>query len=151
VYLLRHKWYVFLECVKLGIVWRGIVHDLSKFSPAEFKWYAEKFFSGKKTDEIEKGFDRAWLHHQRVNDHHWQWWVKIKEVKEGGKGLAVEVLPMPDPARREMLADWRGAGRAQGKGDDVKEWYEANRDRMILHDETRAWIEEQIYGGEVDA
>jgi hypothetical protein len=32
-YVFRQRWYVFVECVKLGIVWRGLVHDLSKFLP----------------------------------------------------------------------------------------------------------------------
>jgi hypothetical protein len=29
VYLMKHKWFVLVECVKLGIAWRGLVHDLS--------------------------------------------------------------------------------------------------------------------------
>jgi hypothetical protein len=50
---------------------------------------------------------------------------------------------MPDKYRREMLADWRGAGRALGKP-DTQAWYAANRDKMKLHPETRAWIEQQL-------
>ena len=34
--VLRHKWRVFINCAKCGLVWRGLVHDLSKFSPTEF-------------------------------------------------------------------------------------------------------------------
>ena len=62
----------------------------------------------------------------------------------------VEILPMPDKYRKEMLADWRGAGRAQGYGDNTNEWYKVNRNKMQLHPETRAWIEYQLYGGELD-
>jgi len=51
--------------------------------------------------------------------------------------------PMPDVYRREMLADWRGAGLALGFPDTAA-WYAKNRDKMILHDETRAWIEAQL-------
>ena len=29
VYLMKHKWFVLVECVKLGIARRGLVHDLS--------------------------------------------------------------------------------------------------------------------------
>lgn len=45
---------------------------------------------------------------------------------------------------KEMLADWQGAGRAQGHGDNTLGWYAKNRDKMLLHPETRAWIEQQI-------
>lgn len=32
----RHKWVVFKLCCKVGQPWRGLVHDLSKYSPTEF-------------------------------------------------------------------------------------------------------------------
>ncbi|GMU26398.1 MAG: hypothetical protein AMXMBFR16_13030 [Candidatus Uhrbacteria bacterium] len=50
---------------------------------------------------------------------------------------------MPDVYRREMLADWIGAGRALGKP-KTWEWYEANKDNMLIHTETRAWIEAEL-------
>ena len=152
-YLFRHKWYVFIECCKVGIPWRGLVHDLSKFLPSEWIPYANYFYKPKQRDETgyykpcdtgDKAFDYAWLLHQKRNKHHWQWWVLPKG--DGG----VEILPMPDKYRKEMLADWRGAGRAQGYGDNTNEWYKANRNKMQLHPETRAWIEHQLYGGELD-
>lgn len=43
-YVIRHKWYTLIECAKLGIFWRGIVHDLSKFSKAEWGPYVEWFY-----------------------------------------------------------------------------------------------------------
>lgn len=51
--------------------------------------------------------------------------------------------PMPDRYRREMLADWRGAGRAVGKP-DTRAWYLRNRDQIILHEDTRKWVEDQL-------
>lgn len=32
----KHRAVVFRECKACGIVWRGLVHDLSKFSSVEF-------------------------------------------------------------------------------------------------------------------
>jgi hypothetical protein len=58
---------------------------------------------------------------------------------EGG----TKVLPMPDRYRREMLADWRGAGLAQGTPDTLH-WYSVNCHKMNLHPETRQWIEIQL-------
>lgn len=56
-------------------------------------------------------------------------------------------LPMPDKARREMLADWFGAGRARNKDWtplEPRKWYEANKKNIDLHPDTRAWVEFQL-------
>lgn len=148
-YVLRHKWFVFLAAWRLGVPWLGLVHDLSKFRPSEWRPYVA-FFHGKKakprrdstgyykpTDTGDAAFDFAWLLHQKRNRHHWQWWV----LPDDGGGL--KVLPIPDRYRREMLADWRGAGRAQGTPDTLK-WWLANNHKMRLHPETRAWLEAQL-------
>ena len=34
--VIKHKWIVLKLCIKAGIPWRGLVHDLSKFSLTEF-------------------------------------------------------------------------------------------------------------------
>lgn len=51
--------------------------------------------------------------------------------------------PMPEVYCREMLADWRGAGKAQGKP-KTWEWYEANKEKMQLHPLTRAFVESEL-------
>lgn len=150
VYFLRHKWFVLLECVKMGIVWRGIAHDWHKLLPGEWFPYVHYFYNAdgtprqrhdetgyKPTDTGDAGFDYAWLLHQKRAKHHWQWWVLPQDDGE------IKILPIPDQYRKEMLADWLGAGRAQGTP-DVHGWYLVNRKKLQLHPETRAWIEEQI-------
>ena len=42
----KHKWLVFKFSVKLGIPFRGLMHDLSKFSYDEF-WESVKYYDGK--------------------------------------------------------------------------------------------------------
>ena len=32
----HHKWVVFKLCCKLGLYWRGLMHDISKYSWTEF-------------------------------------------------------------------------------------------------------------------
>ena len=138
---LRHKYFVFIECWKLGIPWLGLIHDLSKFTPSEWAGYTRYFYGEHKTAEIETDFDVAWLHHQHRNKHHWQrWLLTLDSERSDGKLFAV---PMPDRYRREMLADWNGAGQAYGNP-NTAEWYLQNRDQMQLHPETRAWIESQL-------
>lgn len=141
-YVIRHKWFVFVECCKVGIPWRGIVHDLSKFSRAEWKPYALSFYGlwgyTERPDWLVSEFDHAWLHHLHRNDHHWQYWILTQDEDQD------KVLPMPDRARREMLADWRGAGRAITGKDNTKAWYLDHQDKMELHQETRDWIDSQL-------
>jgi len=141
IYLLRHKWFVFLEAYKLGIPWRGLLHDLSKFTP--FQWFAYLNYlcsdSGDpKWEEFKRKFEYACLEHYHLNPHHWQYWVLRKDNGE------IKALPMSDPFCREMLADWRGAGKAKKGYDDSREWYLKNKESMLLHEETRQWIEQQL-------
>lgn len=55
----------------------------------------------------------------------------------------LQPLPMPDRYCREMLADWRGAGRAYGNPNTQK-WYQQHRHKIVMHADTRAWIETQL-------
>lgn len=149
-YVIRHKWYVLVECWKVGLYWRGIVHDLSKLTPAEFLPYVNTFYGDKPSPRDSTGaydpikvsaeFDKAWLHHQHNNPHHWQYWVLR------GDQDAQKVLKMPFEYMMEMVCDWRGAGKAIKGRDEVKEWYTANKDNMLLHDDTRDEVEIVIFG-----
>ena len=144
----RHRWFVFIECCKLGIPWRGLVHDLSKYIPCEWFPYVEQFgggiMSGRNKDgsydPTKRGdrFTLAWLHHQKVNKHHWQYWVLPQD--DGG----FKVLDMPMKYRKEMLADWCGAGRAYTEESNPLKWYSNNRDKMMLHPDALAWFDKQI-------
>lgn len=144
-YLLRHKWFVFVECCRLGIPLRGLLHDWHKFLPSEWFAYADYFYgpkawrddeAGKEyhSDEVVAAFNLAWLKHQKRGRHHWQWWVLHED---SGKTL---VLPMPLRDRKELLADWKGAGRAMGKPDTLA-WYLKNRENMMIHSDAQMWIE----------
>jgi hypothetical protein len=153
-YVLRHKWFVFKACLRLGVPLRlAIVHDLSKFSPQEWGAYVHTFFNsdGTKKDLRKQAsydpnntgevteFSFAWMHHQR-NKHHWQAWISI------GDSGNLKAVPMPEVYIREMIADWVGAGSAITGNSDPSEWYEKNKGKMILHSETRLFAESLIRG-----
>jgi hypothetical protein len=57
--------------------------------------------------------------------------------------LQLVVREMPVRYRLEMLADWQGAGLAQGTPDTLA-WYRARGHRLPLGSETRAWVEAQL-------
>ncbi len=161
-YLFWHKLYVFVECLKMGLLWQGLTHDLSKFRPSEWGPYLEYFYGDKYLsrenivqvggphlvecyrilgcrfkEDVEADYDWAWLLHQHRNPHHWQFYILREDL--GWE----RVLPMPDRYRKEMLADWKGAGRALGKP-DTRAWYLKNRCHIRLYPDTQAWIEERL-------
>ena len=149
-YVLRHKWFVFLECCKLGIPWRGIIHDWSKFRPSEFIPYARYFYgdypnykelnwhTGLFKEDINRRFDKAWLYHIHRNKHHWQYWLLQED-----DGL-LKNIPIPIKYLKEMLADWHGAGIAITGEKKTNDWYLKNKDRINLNQINRKWIEKGL-------
>ena len=152
-YVIRHKWFVFVECYRLGIPWLGIIHDWSKFRPSEFIPYARYFYGNYKSckdaipswikirlfkEDIDRYFDRAWLYHIHRNKHHWQYWLLQED--DG----PVKNIPIPVKYLKEMLADWKGTGKAITGKDDIKEWYEKNKHIINLNLINRKWIEKKI-------
>lgn len=148
-YLVRHKRFVYREGRKLRLGrWQLLVHDISKFLPDEWGPYVNYFYrspeakqrwasKGRYADTGDAAFDLAWLKHQKRNRHHYQWWILPQD--DG----TTKLLEMPCRFRKEMLADWRGAGAALGKPDTAA-WYRGQKDNMHLAPETRAWVEEQL-------
>ena len=140
----NHKKVVYQECKACGIRWQGIVHDLSKFSRAEFV-PAAKYYQGNRSPiEAEKedvGYSDSWLHHKAHNKHHWEYWCDYNN--DTG-----EVFPHPIPMKYivEMICDWIGAGKVYSK----EKWtqaeplnyynkvrrgrhFEPNTEQMIIH------------------
>jgi len=142
---MEHKKNVFIECWKTGLYIHAFTHDLSKLRPSEFFPYARFFMSKdrannyktKTSDEDNIDFQSGWLLHQKRNKHHWQFWILPED--EGG----IKVLEMPLKYRKEMLCDWRGAGRAYGTP-DTRKWWRENNHKMKLHPEVRKWIEDNL-------
>jgi len=137
-YVLRHKYYVLRACrlVKASL-WRGLVHDLSKFSIAEWSPYVHTFYDkdGNKRYAENRDFELAWNHHLKLNPHHHQYWCLLEDSG------SIKRLPMPEKYIREMLADWIGAGFAINGRNEVHEWYGKNKYKMRLHPDTAALVE----------
>ena len=73
----KHRYLVFKHCVKCGLFFRGLVHDLSKFSWVEFS-ESVKYFKGTGSPiskcREENGYSLCWLHHKGRNKHHIEYW-----------------------------------------------------------------------------
>ena len=137
----KHRFLVFKYCVKAGIPFRGLVHDLSKYSPTEF-WEGVKYFNGKHspiTDaKKDKGYSQAWLHHKGRNKHHTDYWVDLSAPDK------TPIIPYQYVA--EMLCDKLAAGMVY-KGKDWTKEYELDywlneRDKTLVNDQVEALITE---------
>lgn len=137
----KHKAVVFHECRKCGLWWRGLVHDLSKFSPTEFIPSARYFQGNKSPIEAEKrakGYSPAWQHHMGHNPHHWEYWIDYD--KNGG----IIANKIPYVYVVEMVCDWIGAGKVYS-GDDWTEsapldYYNRVRKGRHFHPETETLL-----------
>ena len=157
-YVARHKWFVLRAGLKTKApLWRLLIHDWSKLTPAEWFPYVQTFYgrdvqfyrdaarrghwlTGPRGHAWRDGaaFDKAWLHHQHRNPHHWQHWLLQEDDGD------LKTLRMPHKLVREMVADWMGAGRAITGRWDVGSWYDENAHQIQLHPDVRVQVENLI-------
>lgn len=141
--ILTHKFWVFYYSCKLGIPWRGLVHDLSKFSPIEF-WESVKYYQGGKRSPInackeDKGYSLAWQHHKGRNPHHYEYW--IDKVDQGGVAIN-----MPVQYKLELLADYLAAGKVyMGESFTYQsefDWFKRKLEKNPkMHSDVRCFVE----------
>lgn len=141
----KHKWEVGKMCFRCGLYKQGITHDLSKFSKAEFKT-SVKYYQGTSSpidaEKKDKGYSFTWLHHRGRNPHHWEYWIDNLGTRENKAG------EMQYRYVFEMICDWIGAGKVYlGDKWTIKsplEYYNANKDKMILHPNTQKLVEKYL-------
>lgn len=138
ILITRHRWVVFKLCCRVGLPWRGFVHDLSKYSPTEF-WESAKYFNGKHspiTDcKKDKGYSEAWLHHKGHNKHHAEYWVDLNGPDQK------PILPIiPYPYVAEMLCDKLAAGIIY----EGKEWTKEFELEYWLNERKKVFLNEQV-------
>ena len=135
----KHKYYVLVECFKRGLYWQGIIHDLSKYSPAEFLTSA-KYFQGHKTpigvEKFRRGYSEAWLHHKGHNPHHWEYWIDWIDGEE-------LLCPIPDRYILEMACDMFSASKAYKTGKPYKYFLE-HKDTMRMEAKSKKKLEKLL-------
>ena len=133
ILITRHRYVVFKLCLKVGIPWRGILHDLSKYSPTEF-WEGAKYYNGSHSPIMEckriNGYSKAWLHHKGRNKHHYEYWIDK---------TAPDKMPMiPYKYAAEMICDKMAAGiiyKGKNWTPDVEyEYYKQERETIEINE-----------------
>ena len=137
-----HKTYVFKNCLKAGLVWRGIKHDMSKYSPTEF-FESVKYFTGTDSPinlcKKENGWSKAWLHHKGRNSHHYEYWQD--NFDNGGTPLQ-----MPFKDALELVCDYIAAGQAYQKDEfsytgELKWWKAKSKNKIAMHPQTKRFVD----------
>ena len=135
----KHRHCVIKHCAKCGILWQGLRHDLSKYSPTEFL-RGVKYYQGTRSpntaEREEKGFSEAWMHHKGRNKHHYEYWTDLNR-----KTHRYESVPMPRKYLVEMVMDRRAAcivyqGKDYQPGSALA-YLERSIERNLMHPETR--------------
>ncbi len=131
------------HCFKAGIPLRGLLHDLSKFSPTEFSSGIKHFQGTRSPNETQRelfGYSSAWLHHKGRNRHHFEYWHDINP-----KTKKYEPVKMPVKFVKEMFCDRVAASKIyQGKNyTDAHpyEYFSRGNARSYMHPETAELLE----------
>lgn len=138
--ILIHKYWVGLYCFKCGLYWRGLVHDLSKFSPVEF-FESIKYYQGNSSPidaaKKDKGYSKAWQHHKGRNKHHYEYWT---DNYDNG----TTCIEMPFIYAVEMLCDYLGAAHAYWGNNFTYsaeyDWWIKKSEVAKMHPNTKSFI-----------
>ena len=122
----------------LDALWeRVLVHDESKYSEEEFIPYRKNFFpiNAEEKENNKSDFDKAWEHHWKNNSHHWQYRKNKTSFNKDNKEEVLDVL--------ENVLDWMAMGYKFN--DRPYQYYENNKNNIILCDDERKYLEDLIY------
>ncbi len=140
-----HRYLVMQGCFQVGLYKQGLLHDLSKYSPTEFRVGARYYQGNRSPNNAERediGYSSSWLHHKGRNKHHYEYWIDYST-----KGIPGGMAParMPDRYIVEMLMDRIAACKVyhgeQYTPQDPLRYYESGRELAPLHKETRKKLE----------
>lgn len=140
--VIRHRREVRRNCFKVGLIRRGLLHDLSKFSPSEFI-AGVKYYQGTRSPQAREreilGYSAAWLHHKGRNKHHFEYWT---DVDAHGNIVAVD---MPPVYFAEMVCDRIAASKVY-KGKDYNdacalEYFLGRKDNCNMNAKTAERLE----------
>jgi len=135
----RHRLLVMEGCFKVGLYWQGLTHDLSKYSPTEFRngaAYYQGTRSPNTAEREDKGYSEAWMHHKGRNRHHYEYWTDMSLQTRN-----YESVPMPRKYLVEMVMDRRAACKVyQGSNytdGSAFAYFDKSREKMLMHPKTK--------------
>lgn len=143
VTITKHRHLVIKHCRKAGILWQGLRHDLSKYSPTEFL-PGVKYYTGQRSpnegERAQNGFSLAWIHHKGRNKHHFEYWTDYNPTSK-----LIEPVEMPINCVAEMFCDRVAAGKIYNgdkyTDDSPLEYFMKAKHRRVIHPKTSDLLE----------
>ena len=142
----KHRHAVIRNCFYAGIFWQGLLHDLSKYSFAEFSVGAKYYQGYRSPNEGERdayGYSKAWMHHKGRNKHHFEYWTDYnRETK------TLSPVPMPTRYVIEMFCDRIAASKIYMKDkytdSSPLEYFQQRKDHREIHPDTVVLLETML-------
>lgn len=141
--VMRHRRKVIYHCAKVGILRRGLLHDLSKYSPTEFIPGVKHFIGTRSPNEGEraqKGYSEAWMHHKGRNRHHFEYWTDYNPETK-----LMSPVKMPIIFVKEMFCDRLAASKVYQGANYTDEhpynYFVPGKVRRAIHPETSDLLE----------
>ncbi len=134
----HHRFLVMKHCFKLGMIWQGLTHDLSKYSYTEFSRGVKYYQGVRSPNDYERelnGYSVAWIHHKGRNKHHFEYWndldMSVHEYKS---------VKMPIKYVKEMFCDRIAASKTYLKKNytdsSALEYFVNKKAKDLMHKET---------------
>lgn len=138
----KHRRLVRKGCFAVGLYRQGLTHDLSKYSPTEFR-SGIKYFQGNRSPNSKErelfGYSLAWMHHKGRNKHHFEYWTDLDL-----KTRRYAPVPMPRKYLAEMVMDRIAAcktyhGKAYQDGDALTYLEQSSeaKESSLMHPQTK--------------
>lgn len=144
-----HRWLVCKGCFHVGLYRQGLTHDLSKYSPTEFRAGIRHYTGTRSPNDLERranGYSEAWLHHKGRNKHHFEYWNDYSLDRSAE--FPVQPVPMPKRYVAEMFCDRVAASKVYHKDDYTDrsplEYYLMGRSKQLMHPETDALLHQML-------
>ncbi len=139
----HHRHQVMINCIRAGIGFQGMFHDLSKYMPEEFIAGALHYQGTRSPNEGEReeyGYSKAWMHHKGRNKHHFEYWTDYsKETRQ------LQPVLMPKRYVIEMFCDRMAASQTYNgknyKDTDPLNYFLGGKKVRVMHPMTEAEIE----------
>lgn len=137
----KHRLLVLIHSIKLGIPFRGLLHDLSKYTPTEFLDSA-KYYNGTSSPIYSQRLEHQMystisVHHIKHNKHHFEYWIDFY------KGDLI-LKAMPYKYALEYVADMISASKVYNRNKFTKEfplnYFLERKDRFLMNSCTKDFV-----------
>lgn len=137
----KHRLLVLIHSIKLGIPFRGLLHDLSKYTPTEFLDSA-KYYNGTSSPIYAQRLEHQMystisVHHIKHNKHHFEYWIDFY------KGDLI-LKAMPYKYALEYVADMISASKVYNRKKFTKDfplnYFLDRKDRFLMNSCTKDFV-----------